>query len=485
MNPPPTRVRYSILGLLCLLAMITYMDRAMYGSAKQNIMESVGRPVSDFFWVLVAFQLAYALFEIPTGWLGDRFGPRSTLLRIVIWWSMFVALTAFAGLAIPGTEFIPIGFGVLIAMQALFGMGEAGAFPNISKAAYNWFPATQRGFAKGAVWMAARLMGGLTPMIWVLLTVYAGMDWREALWLFAGVAAIWCVLFWIFFRNQPSEHPACNDAERVLVEGTRGDTYAKGPTPWKKIFLSRNLWALCVMYMVTNYNWYFLMYYLPGALKAEYFKAGVQAAETTALGGLGGGAAAITDTIVHGNPLIPALLGGGPLLIGMFGCFFGGRFSDNYIRRTGDRKWGRRIFGMLGYGLAGVCYAAAAMLVNGNFWLFATALILVGLFNDLMMGPAWATAQDIGQRYAAIVSGTMNMIGNLGATLGILVTGLILKQYSVAGEVQPMGFVYCFGMYAVVYAIGVISWLLIDPSKPIVPDEPSPSEEPAPTPVEA
>src|SRR3954447_10431893 len=118
----PTRVRYSILGLLCLLAMITYLDRAMYGSAKADMMEAVGQPVSQFFWVLTFFQLAYALFEMPAGWMGDTFGPRVTLLRIVIWWSLFVALTGFAGMAIPGTEVVLIGFVVLVAMQFLFGM---------------------------------------------------------------------------------------------------------------------------------------------------------------------------------------------------------------------------------------------------------------------------------------------------------------------------------------------------------------------------
>lgn len=445
-SAPPTRVRYSVLGLLCLLAMITYLDRAMYGSAKGDLMASVGRPVEDFFWVLVAFQLAYALFEIPTGWLGDRFGPRSTLLRIVLWWSLFVALTAFAGLAVPGTEVVVIGFGVLLAMQFLFGVGEAGAFPNISKAAYNWFPSTQRGFAKGAVWMSARFAGGLTPVVWVLLTVYAGLDWRQTLWTFSGVAVIWCLLFAYWFRNGPAEHPAVNAAERSLIEEGKGAATVALTVPWGTLFRSRNLWAVCLMYTVTNFNWYFLMYYLPGALKAEYAK--------------GQPANAAVD------PYTPALLGGAPLLVGMFGCYLGGVLSDIHFRRTGDRKWARRIYGMLGYGLAGVAYAAAALTVGGNFWVLAGCLIAVGFCNDLIMGPAWATTQDVGRRYSAIVGGAMNMVGNLGATLGNLITGLILKLNPGDG-----GFVICFLMYAVVYGLGVLAWLLIDPTKPVVPDD--------------
>ncbi|HJZ93552.1 MAG TPA: MFS transporter, partial [Gemmataceae bacterium] len=122
----PTRVRYSILVLLCTLAMITYLDRAMNGNAKKDMMESIGRTEADFFWVLTAFQIAYAIFEIPTGWMGDTYGPRKTLLRIVLWWSLFVGLTGCTGLAWPGSEAVLIGFGALIVIQFLFGVGEAG-----------------------------------------------------------------------------------------------------------------------------------------------------------------------------------------------------------------------------------------------------------------------------------------------------------------------------------------------------------------------
>ena len=131
----PTRVRYFILGLLCLLAMITYLDRAVYGSVQIPLMKSVGENNTDrFFYLLVAFQLAYALFEVPTGWMGDRFGPRSTLIRIVIWWSVFMSITAFAGIPLFGSG-VTIGFWSLVTLQFFFGMGEAGAFPNMSRGA--------------------------------------------------------------------------------------------------------------------------------------------------------------------------------------------------------------------------------------------------------------------------------------------------------------------------------------------------------------
>jgi ACS family glucarate transporter-like MFS transporter len=452
MTPPlrPTRVRYSILVLLCTLAMITYLDRAMNGQAKKDIMESIGRPEADFFWVLTCFQVAYACFEIPTGWMGDTFGPRKTLLRIVLWWSLFVALTGCTGLAFGSSE-VMIGFGALLVIQFFFGVGEAGAFPNITRALYNWFPAEKRGFAQGSVWLAARLLGGFTPFIWIVLTAILGLTWRQAIWLFAALALGWCVVFYFWFRNRPGEHPAVNAAERDLIEAGRAPQAGHAGVPWRAIFTSRNVWALCAMYMVTNFNWYFLMYNLPLMLKDRYKDWGT------------------TD----GGKLLLALLGGAPLLVGMAGCLIGGLLTDQYIRRTGDRKWGRRIFAMIGYGMAGLFYLAATGVAGSqdSLWPFAICLMLVGFFNDFIMGPSWAAAQDIGRRYSAIVSGTMNMVGNLGATLGIQVTGRLLRAYTTDGAVDTNGYIVLFMVYAAVYGLGVLAWLLIDASKPILAEE--------------
>ncbi len=451
----PTRIRYWVLFLLCLLAMITYMDRAANGSAKRDIMRDLGVEEAEFFWVLIAFQLAYALFEIPSGWLGDTRGPRATLLRVVLWWSVFVALTGFVGTSYLGGVYL--GFTALVVIQFLFGVGEAGAFPNIAKALYNWFPAADRGFAKSIIWMSARFMGGLTPMVWILLTDknLAELSWREAMWLFAAVAAVWSLAFYLVFRNKPGEHPAVNAAERAEIDAGRVQT--KGPVcvPWGKLIRSRNLWALCFMYVVTNYCWYFLMYFLPRAMQ-EQFKSRTET----------------TD-----GKLLVAFLAGCPLLVGMFGCLLGGTLSDRYIRRTGDRKWGRRLFGMIGYGGAGCCYFAAAgvkLADPDNLFLFAFFLVMMGFMNDLIMAPAWAVCQDIGRDYAATVSGTMNMFGNLvGAVSTLLVTGLLMKNYP-----GPQGILICFTMYGIVYFLGVGVWLLIDASKPIVSDAEFAADQP-------
>src|SRR5262249_32276139 len=271
--------------------------------------------------------------------------------------------------------------------------------------------------------------------------------WRQALWLFAGLAVVWSAIFLYWFRNRPEEHSSTNEAEQSLIHAGRSEHSGHTGVPWGTLFRSRNLLFICLMYTVTNFNWYFLMYDLPRMLKEQF-------PDLSA-----------TDS----GKLLQALIGGSPLLVGMLGCVLGGVLTDRYVRRTGDRKWGRRVYGMLGYGMAGVCYFMASFFTC-NFWIFAGCLMLVGFFNDLIMSSAWATCQDVGRRFAAIVSGCMNMVGNLGATIGLLVTGLILKDYK---DNLPVGYRTCFTLYAIIYVIGVLLWLKIDASKPVVPDEPT------------
>ncbi|VTS00279.1 MFS transporter [Tuwongella immobilis] len=453
----PTRVRYGVLIFVCLLSMITYIDRAWFPNAEKEVGKSLGlTDISDLAIALAAFQLAYALFEIPTGWLGDVYGPRKTLIRIVIWWSTFIAITGLVGMSIFGVTLI--GFWVLVGIRFLFGMGEAGAYPNITRALYNWFPSGERGFAQGAVWMSARFMGGLTPLIWLFVVDYLGVHWRVSFGLFGLVGVIWCLAFLAFFRNRPEEHPSVNAAEIEYIRagGTNADN-AHAAVPWKKLFLSANLWALCGMYFCMNYGWYFFMYYLPSFMVGQ-FNASVD-----------------PETATFGQKVVNKLITGSPLLLGMVGCLLGGWLSDRHIRKTGDRRWGRRTYGMIGFGMASLSFA---VIVFGpqTALVFAVCIACAGFFNDLALATCWATAQDMGRRYAAIVAGCMNMIGNLGGALTTAVTGWIVASYikGLSGDelelARNAAYRINFMLFGSVYFIGMLLWLRIDASKPVIPE---------------
>jgi MFS family permease len=451
-------VRYGVLGFACSLSMITYLDRVCFGAAGPAMVKALGlQSIADLKWAVTAFAFAYAAFEVPTGWLGDVFGPRRTLIRIVLWWSVFTALTGLAGLHI-GNVFISLS--MLVAIRFLFGMGEAGAYPNITRALHNWFPFTQRGFAQGAVWMSGRLMGGLTPLVWMFLVERMGMYWGAAFWIFAAIGVLWCVAFAAWFRNRPEERPEVNAAELALISEGRTDTESgHARVPWGKLLTSANLWSLCLMYFCAAYGWYFNITYLHAFLEQQYG--------------------------VEPSSVLGSIYKGGPLWLGAAACLAGGYLTDAFIRRTGNRKWGRRLFGVAGHTLCGLCYLGCVFAPSA--FLFFLAISLAAFWNDMTMGSAWAACQDIGRRYAAIVAGCMNTVGNMGGAVAGWATGTILelKLEAYAGTLgRPVGeltrsekaaallpgYHLNFYIFAAVYGVAVVLWLLFDSTKPVVPE---------------
>ena len=468
----PSHVRYGVLGLACTLSMVTYLDRACVASAAPAMVRDLHLTAEgDLKWAFAAFGFAYALFEVPSGWLGDVFGPRRVLIRIVLWWSLFTALTGVVGLTVGGC--VMGGLFTLGVVRFLFGIGEAGAYPNITRALHNWFPYSERGFTQGAVWMAGRLMGGLTPLVWMFLvegmsgraspgqplTVISQplLHWRATFWLFAVMGLLWCLVFAAWFRNRPEEKPAVNAAELALIRGGGAGAPAHAAVPWREILRSRNLWILCLMYACQSYGWYFYLTYLPSFLANEY---GMKA-----------------------NDVWGAIYKGGPLWAGAVGCLVGGLLTDWFIRRTGNRRLGRRLFGALGHGLTAVCFLLCPLTHTATT--FFLVMSLSGFFTDLTMGSSWAVCQDIGRRYAAIVAGFMNMVGNLGGAVGPLLSGYVLshaleRHAARLGVSDPRllspaqkavgllpGYHANFYIFAGVFVIGTLCWLRIDSTRPV------------------
>jgi MFS family permease len=92
----PTRTRHVVLALIVAAYMITYMDRVNLASAVPVIQKDMGLSMVTIGWIFAAFRWGYAFFQIPGGWLGDRIGGRRALALVVVWWSVFTSLTAFA-----------------------------------------------------------------------------------------------------------------------------------------------------------------------------------------------------------------------------------------------------------------------------------------------------------------------------------------------------------------------------------------------------
>jgi ACS family glucarate transporter-like MFS transporter len=481
----PTRVRYGVLGFACALSMITYLDRVCFATVAPHIAEEFDLSNDQLGWLFTAFALAYAIFEVPSGWMGDVFGPRRTLIRIVLWWSLFTALT---GVIFPYPNWPWFAFTAMFIVRFLFGLGEAGAYPNIARSFHNWFPFEERGFAQGTVWMAGRFAGGMASFAVLALMIHTVTPqgqpvvlWRHAFWIFGVLGVVWCVVFWWWFRDRPEQHPGVNAAELAFIRGEResaglvgkstgiitaaakigitteagknveldpftaeeellaqeGEAHAN--VPWGRLLTSVNLWSLCLMYFCAAYGWYFNITWLPKYLATKY---GV--------------------TPERYGFWTVSLLCGAPLLLGSLACLFGGLLTDAFIRRTGDRKWGRRLFGAVGHGVCALCYFLS--LYASSPWLFVLAIALAAFWNDLTMGAAWASCIDIGRHYSGIVSGCMNTVGNLGGAAAGITTGWILDRF------EPHGWTVNFVIFGSVYVVAMLLWLRFDATEAVVPE---------------
>jgi MFS transporter, ACS family, glucarate transporter len=454
-----------VLVLACLLAALTYLDRACFGVAVPLIVADLGlTSAADLRWAITAFAISYGLFEIPAGWWGDRFGPQRVLIRIVLWWSFFTALTGLVGWKAAGITFGGLVF--LTVVRFLFGAGEAGAFPNLARALHNWFPPHARARALGCVWMSARLMGGLTPLVWTVLvagTAYTDpvISWRGAFVLFGGLGAVWCVAFAWRFRNRPADHPDANQTERDLIAaGGEPAPPTHEAVPWTQVLFQRNLVCLYLMYFGITYGWYFNMTYLPACLENRYG--------------------------VDPTSLIGAVMKGGPLWLGAVGCLLGGLWTDRLLCRGVSLRWSRRLPGLFGLVLCSACYLAAAGMPSA--WSFALAISLAAFFNDLVIGGAWSTTQDVGGRHTAVVAGVLNTAASAGAAIAGWMSGRVLQYYldahaaslgvpagqlSKADQVPALvlGYETNLLIFAAVTAVAAVVWLGADADRPLRADE--------------
>ena len=414
----PSNARYVVTAFAVTLAIITYIDRVGISVALINIREDLKLTTIQATWALSAFAWAYALFEIPGGWLGDRIGPRRVLMRIVLWWSFFTAATGWAW---NGTS--------LILTRALFGAGEAGAFPNLTRMLTTWLPVKERERAQALLWLATRVSGAFTPLLVALLIQAVG--WRRTFEIFGLVGAVWAIFFYRWYRDSPAQHPSVNAAELALLPPARETAIAHGGVPWGTIFSNRHVWLLSIQYMCLAYGWWFYINWLPSYLR--------QARGTSVTFG--------------------ALLSGLPLLLGGLGCLVSALLIPRLTARFGSVSMARRIIAILGFAGAsssiivftGIEDPVRAMFVLG----------MAGFFNDFVMPAAWASTMDVGGRYAGTVSGAMNMMGSIAGALSVTVVGYLLTWTS-------GNWTLTFYVSAAIYLVGAACWLFLDSHSPAV-----------------
>ena len=410
---PRTRVRWKVLFYLCLLAGVTYLDRICISMAAPSIRKDLGLSESQMGWVFSAFTLAYGIFEMPTGAWGDRVGTRTVLTRIVVWWSVFTMATAGAW-----------SFASLVVLRFMFGIGEAGAWPNAARSLSRWFPIQERATAQGIFFVGAHLSGGLTqPLVAQLLTV---MHWRQLFFVFGFVGLAWALAWYRWFRNEPQEHPETNLEEQQWIMQGRPPA-APHRFDWSfvgRMFSSRNMLLLCLAYFTQTFAFYFFITWLP-----QY------------LSGIRG---------FSGSTL--AWLSGLPLLMSVITDLIGGITTDAAIRRWGLR-WGRSIVGALSFAAGALAMFIAISTTNP--WLSAICIGFASAATTFPLGAFWSTCTQLGGSYAGLSGGMMNTAGQVGGFLCPIMIGYAREYWGADWTVS---------LYTIagLFALGSLSWLFIN-----------------------
>ncbi|MCA9472722.1 MAG: MFS transporter, partial [Nitrospira sp.] len=254
---PPTRTRWKILLLLLLISIITYIDRVNISVAARQMMPSLGLSEMQMGPIFSSFVLGYALFQIPGGWLGDRWGARRVLTLAVIWWSIFTGMTAIAP-ALPLADLVGI-MGSLMVVRCLIGVGESAALPNFNRAVANWHPPQERGLGIGITIGGIGIGSALTPPITAWIMVNYG--WQTAFYAAGGLGFAIALLWYWYATDYPRQHRGVNEAEAVLIEGSEEHDQSTdlGRVPWKAMFQTPTVWWLVLSYTCLGYVAYVYM----------------------------------------------------------------------------------------------------------------------------------------------------------------------------------------------------------------------------------
>jgi MFS family permease len=409
-----TRARYKVLGMAVLLAAVTYTDRVCISVTAPHIMRDLHLSQVQMSFVFSAFTLAYGIFEIPTGWWGDRIGTRRVLTRIVAWWSTFTVLTGAA-----------YNYVSLLAIRFLFGCGEAGAWPNVARTFSVWFPLRERGTAQGVFFMGAHLAGGLTPLLVTAMLVH--FHWRALFAMFGSVGLVWAIAWWKWFRDTPADHPSANAAETAYIEsGCAAAPGHPGRTEWKRLLGNGSVAALCAMYFTQSYGFNFYITWLPSYLRSVRGFSGFQ---------LG-------------------VLAGLPLMLSVVADGLGGLTTDRMSRRYGLRL-GRALVGGASLGSAGLLLMAGVAVANP----VASAVLIgfAGAASNFLLGAAWGTCIDIGGRHSGTVSAAMNTSGQIGGILCPIVIGSVAQHWG--NWTAPLY------LTAALYLGGALCWTRVRPGE--------------------
>lgn len=370
-----------VLFLLCLMYLITYVDRVNMATAMIDIRREMSLSLTQVGWVMSIFGWPYLLFQVFGGWVGDRFGPRKTLFTCGLVWAGSTMLTGLAG-----------GFASLLLMRVLLGVGEGATFPVATRAMQSWTPASRRGFAQGITHAFAR--GGivLTPPLvaWLMALV----TWRGSFVALGLLSVAWVITWAWYFRDVPAEHKEMTPALLATLPNNGQPLHRQRPqVPWGP--LVRRMMPVTVVYFCYGWTLWLYLSWLPQFFQNEY----------------------------GFNTRQSAFFAAAVYFPGVLGNIFGGELSDRILHKTGDLKKARRNVAIFAFLASFMCMLP--ILMTTNITVITLALGGAFFFAEMVIGPMWSIPMDIAGKYAGTASGLMNSGSALAAILSPLAFGYV------------------------------------------------------------
>jgi ACS family glucarate transporter-like MFS transporter len=411
-------IRFTLVFSTFLLTVLLYVDRACISAAKGDICADLGFSMTDFGWIMAAFTLGYALFQTPAGKLADNRGARGVITGIVGIWSFLTAITGIAW-----------NYSSMLIIRFLFGAGEAGAFPALSKVVYNWFPISERGIIQGINFSGSRIGAAFAmPLVaWLIKEI----GWRHTFLVFGLFGILYAAIWYLLFRDKPenARFIGQNEVDYIVKSRQKARVGAKKVLSFGKIMQSGTMWKTMVQYICSNFTFYFSLTWMYPYIQERFQLGLVEAGFYTSI----------------------------PLVAGAAGNWVAGILVDT-IYRKGNWKRSRQIPAIIGFGISAI---GMIMVTQVSSPLFSVAFMALAVFGaDMTLSPSWAFCIDIGKENAGAVSGTMNMAGNLGAFVTIVAFPYLFKW---TGHYEPF-FIICAGLSLVAIAM----WISLNPEKPIL-----------------
>lgn len=369
-----------VLGLLCLMYLITYVDRVNIATAGGEIKRELGLSNTQLGFVFSAFGYPYILFQVFGGWIGDRFGPRWTLFLCGVVWAAATILTGLAS-----------GLMMLFLVRLLLGVGEGATFPVATRAMQNWTPVEKRGFAQGITHSCARFGNAVTPPI--VAALIAAVTWRGSFVALGCCSLVWVAVWVWYFRDRPADHSGITPAELAALPDNGASTTVRPKVPWRRLTL--RMLPVTIVYFCYGWTLWLYLNWLPQFFLHEY-KLDIARS---------------------------ALFASAVFFAGVVGDLLGGLISDGILRRTGSLTRARRDVVVAGFACSFLFLLP--MFLTRDRTLIVLSLGAAFFFAEIVIGPMWSIPMDIAGKYSGTAAGLMNTGSALAAVLSPLAFGIV------------------------------------------------------------